>query len=260
MDNQASGITNQDSEAIEVETLPPLPTNQASEPPTKSDLGSHYKNISSREALELLANAADFIPGLGTAIKAGIGLGDYSPDARLKEKQFKWAVEEITKISHKIDILIQKLPPSEQMEAADVAAIINAAMKASEKTADAKKRKLLKNAVVNAFDVKQYQQGLTLRLFKILEGVEYGDVEILCQIMKTAKNKEHSQVHIKSFLENESFGIRSLKLHHVEILEEYSLIKIWGRLPNEPLGVGGQGYIQVSELGEKFLEFVKEAE
>jgi hypothetical protein len=117
-------------------------------------------------------------------VLVGLGLGKYSPDERLKDKQFKWVVSEIEKISHKINILIQKLPPDEQIEAADVAAIINAAMKASEKTADAKKRKLLKNAVVNAFDIEQYQEGMTLRLFSIFEDVEYGDVEMLHRVFQ----------------------------------------------------------------------------
>ena len=262
MDNQVSGIINQDSdvEAIEVETLPPLSTTQASSPPTKADLGSHFKDIGSREALELLANAADFIPGLGTAIKAGVGLGDYSPDALLKEKQFKWAVEEIAKISHKIDILIQKLLPDEQIEAADVAAIINAAMKASEKTADAKKRKLLKNAVVNAFDIEQYQAGLTLRLFEILKNIEYGDIVILRKIVEIAGYQSNSTVMFRDFIgQGDKTNKKDIRFYHLEILYNQKLILVWNT--SFPLGLEeARGCMQLTEIGEKFLEFIKESE
>ncbi len=264
MDNQTSSdIVNQNSriEATPVETVPPIDSTQ---PPTKSDLGSHLDEEASwRDATEVILSAADIIPipGVGAAIKAvvsaGIGLGEYSPEKRLKEKQFKWVVEEIAKISHKIDILIQKLPPGEQIEAADVAAIIHAAMKASEKTADAKKRKLLKNAVVNAFDIEQYQAGLTLRLFKILENVEYGDVEMLRKIYQ--KNiKEPNGIQIGTLKSNSSSGIGDILFHHLEILEEQKLIVMWNKL--NPLGSGNQGVARISDLGEKFLEFIKEAQ
>ena len=263
MDNQASSnIVNQDSsiEATEVETLPPLPTTQASEPPTKANLGSHLKDMSWRDGVDILADAADFIPGLGSFIKASVGTGDYSPDARLKEKQFKWAVEEIAKISHKIDILIQKLPPDEQIEAADVAAIINAAMKASEKTADAKKRKLLKNAVVNAFDIEQYQAGMTLRLFKILENVEYGDVIILRKIVEIAGYQSNSIVMFRDFIgQGDNSNKKDIRFYHLEILYNQKLILVWNT--SFPLGLEeARGCMQLTEIGEKFLEFIKEPE
>lgn len=267
MDNSAStDIVNQDSDikATELETLPPLPTTQATEPPTESDLSSHLDEKASwRDAAEVILSAADIIPipGVGAAIKAvvslSLGLGKYSPDERLKDKQFKWVVSEIGKISHKIDILIQKLPPDEQIEAADVAAIINAAMKVSAKTADAKKRKLLKNAVVNSFDIEQYQEGLTLRLFSILENVEYGDVEILRQICQ--KNiKEKDGTHISTLKILPSSGIGDILYHHLKILEEQDLIVMWNKA--NPLGAGSQGVTKISDLGEKCLEFIKETQ
>ena len=258
MDNSASSdIVNQDSniEVTPVETeIAPL---NAGQPPTKSDVGSHLKDMSWRDGAEVLADAADFIPGLGSLIKASVGLGDYSPEARLKERQFKWVIQKVGEISHKIDILIQKLPPDEQIEAADVAAIINAAMKASEKTADAKKRKLLKNAVVNAFDIEQYQEGMTLRLLSILENVEYGDVEMLRNVY--LKNvKETSGTQIKTLKSNASSGVGDILFHHLKILEDQDLIVMWNK--GSPLGVGSQGVTIISKLGEVFLEFVKEAQ
>lgn len=259
MDNQqaSSDIVNQESiievTSVEVE-IAPL---DAGQPPTESDVGSHLKNMSWRDGAEVLADAADFIPGLGSLIKATVGLGDYSPEARLKEKQFKWVIQKVGEISHKIDILLKRLSPDEQIEAADVAAIINAAMKASEKTADAKKRKLLKNAVVNAFDVEQYQAGLTLRLFKILENVEYGDVEILRKIYQ--KNiQENNGAQIGILKSNNSYGIGDMLFHHLKILEEQDLIVMWNT--STPLGSGNQGVTKISDLEKQFLEFIKDTQ
>lgn len=116
--------------------------------------------------------AASSIPGFGKVVDFVLGTGDFFDDNRLKEKQFKWMLEEIRKISHKIDRLIAELPEDQQPEPADVAAIMEAAMKVSRKTAGFNKRKLLKNALVNSFDLEQYKRGLMLRLFSILENVE----------------------------------------------------------------------------------------
>jgi hypothetical protein len=268
MDNSAStDIVNQDSDikATELGTLPPLPTTQATEPPTESDLGSHLDEKTSwRDGAEVILSAADIIPipGVGTAIKAvisaSLGLGKYSPDERLKDKQFKWVVSEIEKISHKINILIQKLPPDEQIEAADVAAIINAAMKASEKTADAKKRKLLKNAVVNAFDIEQYQEGMTLRLFSIFEDVEYGDVEMLHRVFqKKGTNTPASDYKNTDSLSKSgnsaSTDMCDISVHHLEILRRQDLILCFNGVQPELLESVTVGYILITDLGKKFL-------
>ena len=273
--SSSSDILRQDSviEATEVKTLPALFNTKASSPPTEADLGSHLNEEASwRDAAEVILSAADVIaiPVLGAAIKevvsAGVGLGKYSPNERLKNKQFNWVINEIGKISHRIDILLNKLPSDEQIEAADVAAIINSAMKASEKTADAKKRQLLKNAVVNSFDIEQYQQGLTLRLFKILEEVEYGDVQILSVVKEiNVEGIGYSEKYeIKSLLKNlqneNSSGIGNIFYHHLEILEKQNLVVIWNRLSNQPLGIASQGNVQITDLGKKFLEFVKETQ
>lgn len=253
MDNQASSdIVNLDSSnevtPVEVE-IAPL---NAGQPATESDVGSHFKDMSWRDGAEVLADAADFIPGLGSLIKASVGLGDYSPEARLKEKQFKWVIQKVAEISHKIDILLQKLPPDEQIEAADVAAIINATMKASEKTADAKKRKLLKNAVVNAFDIEQYQAGLTLRLFSILEDVEYGDIVTLRQISEATSDVKfnHNGKSTKIDIKHEGSMIH----HHIKVLEKLDLIKNNGRSNSykEPSNY----FIVMNKIGEKLLNFI----
>jgi hypothetical protein len=100
MDNSAStDIVNQDSdiEATELETLLPLPTTQATEPPTESDLGSHLDEKASwRDAAEVILSAADIIPipGVGAAIQKVVSL-----IARF-----------ISACLHKMEILAQPFP------------------------------------------------------------------------------------------------------------------------------------------------------
>jgi hypothetical protein len=61
----------------------------------------------------------------------------------------------------------------------DLAALLEASFKVWKATADAKKRKLLGNALLNVFDPRMYEEGLSLRLLDILSGLTYGDVHTL---------------------------------------------------------------------------------
>jgi hypothetical protein len=217
-------------------------------PLDKSQLNSHLKELTWRDGAEILADAANLIPGLGNAIKAIVGLDKYSPQERIKDRQFQWVLEQISKISGKLDKLLAELPLEEQPEPADVAAIIEAAMEASRKTAGAEKRQLLKNAVVNSFNPAQYQTGLTLRFFSILQDVEYGDVELLRRIASAS-----NAVQLKS-LGNSS---NSLDYHHLQVLNKLDLVLIWNHALNTPLEMNTESaHTKISELGGKFLEFV----
>lgn len=221
-------------------------------PLDKSQLNSHLKELTWRDGAEILAEAANLIPGVGHAIKAIVGLDKYSPQERIKDRQFQWVLEQISKISGKLDKLLVELPLEEQPEPADVAAIIEAAMEASRKTAGAKKRQLLKNAVVNSFNPAQYQAGLALRFFSILQNVEYGDVELLRRIASAS-----DAVQIKSL----GNSINSLAYHHLEVLNKLDLVLVWNHNSNTPLGMNTtQAHTKMSELGEKFLEFVAQTD
>ncbi len=61
----------------------------------------------------------------------------------------------------------------------DLVALLEASSKVWKATADAKKRKLLANGLLNAFDPTQYEEGQTLRLFDILAQLTYGEIFIL---------------------------------------------------------------------------------
>ncbi len=236
---------------IEVEVLPPETGNYLTE---KSELDSHYKEIGWNNVKEVVADAFKLIPGLDRAVDYVMGTGEYSSENRLKEKQFKWLLEETSRISQKLNILMTKLPEDERPEPADVAAIMEAALKVSRKTAGSDKRKLLKNAVVNSFDLDQYQNGLTLRFFSILENVEYGDVE---QLRKIA-DKKSSVVFNKELYLSQSTHRGALVWHHLKILDKQGLISTWNQ--DGVIGVSKNGCIQVTDLGKKFLEFLRQPE
>ncbi len=61
----------------------------------------------------------------------------------------------------------------------DLGAVLEASFKVWKANADARKRKLLGNALLNAFDPKQYEEGQTLRLLEILAQLNYGDIQKL---------------------------------------------------------------------------------
>ena len=63
----------------------------------------------------------------------------------------------------------------------DLIALLTAGFEVWRSTADAKKRKLLGNALRNAFDPQQYEEGLTLRLLSILVELTYGEIFVLRQ-------------------------------------------------------------------------------
>lgn len=236
----------QEDKPILSEVLPPFSENDS---PMLSDLGSHYKELTLRDGAAIIADAASQIPGLGAVLKAALGLEQYSPEERLKERQFQWLVKQIPNMQKKLDVLIAQLPEEERPEPADVAATIHASIEASQKTADAKKRQLLKNALVNAFDIQQYRAGLTLRLFTILRDVEYGDVKLL-RYIKNKKEKADVSALFRSF--------GGLVIHHIEVLEKLRLITLWGHQRGDNLDRNSGGYAVVSELGSRFLNFVAE--
>ena len=237
----------------EVEVLPP----ETVYPAAKSELDSHYKEIGWNNVKEVVADAFKLIPGLDKAIDYVMGTGEYSSENRLKEKQFKWLLEETARISQKLNILMTELPEDERPEPADVAAIMEAALKVSRKTAGSDKRKLLKNAVINSFDLDQYQNGLTLRFFSILENVEYGDVEQLRKINAMRENNTYG-VSNATLHPSQNAERGALVWHHLKILEKQDLIFTWNQ--DGVIGSSQYGYCKVNDLGKKFLEFLRQPE
>jgi hypothetical protein len=253
-DQEADKLVPTEPNISEVEVL----NNDSKTYPDESDLGSHLEELDWRNAFEIVADAAHLIPGgfgesVSHLLKASVGLGKYSPKERLKDRQFQWLLDSIVTISEKVDRLLKELPVEERPKPADVASVMEAAIEVSRKTADAKKRKLLTNAVKNAFDREQYQTGLTLRFFSILKDVEYGDVYLLRKLA----NKPLVNIPLLS-ISDDRYG---LAFHHLDILHKQGLVLIWNYAPNQPLSMNSkEAHTGLTELGKKFLKFLADTD
>ncbi|MDC0716147.1 hypothetical protein [Nannocystis bainbridge] len=101
----------------------------------------------------------------------------------------EWTLEEIQKALQDSDRRTAKLQATlEEWQTrlghlgaspSDLVALFRAGFDVWRQSSDAKKRKLLGNALRNAFDPKQYEEGLTLRLLGILSELTYGDIRTL---------------------------------------------------------------------------------
>jgi len=218
-------------------------------PKDSSNLRPLTSELTWRDGAEVVAEASNLI-GIGGLVKLSLGLGKFSPEERLKAMQFKWLLDQIPKILEKLDALVSVLPPHELPETSDVAAIFKAALETSEKTVGSDKRKLLKNALVNAFDREQYKEGLTLKLFSILGNVEYGDIVLL---------RKYQQTHV--LIHNLDRNSSALIYYHLDVLIKLNLILIWNHNQNEPLGKQTERtQTEITELGTRFLQFIAESE
>jgi len=147
-------------------------------PPTLEDVPEHKPNPH-----ELIEAGIQCIPYVGKFISEiysnAMQTGKHSPDEQLIKSQFQWLIDQIPSIQKKLDLLLERLSPEEYPESSDIGAIFEAAIKASKKTADFKKRKLLKNALTNSFSEEQYKKGISLLLFEIIEDLTYSHITIL---------------------------------------------------------------------------------
>jgi hypothetical protein len=239
--------------ALNIQAIQPevMPADSVISIPTEKDLSPRLKDLSWQDAAEFVAEAASAIPFAGPAIKrfmeVGGALGSYSNEERLKSLQWKWLLTQIEEIQGKINVLLKVLPDDERPEPADFAAVVTAIIQVSEKTADFRKRRLLKNALVNAFDVEQYKSGLVLRLIALLQDLEYGDMEVLGKILNAEEaiseenfqekleaetpskpsisEREREQIaKAKLIFSEQDLTVTSMFLHHLDILEKNGLV------------------------------------
>jgi hypothetical protein len=153
---------------------------------------------------------------VGHIYDKAMGTGEYNPTKILHSLQFNWLLEQIPTIQGKLDILLKSLPSDKQPISADISALFESATRVSRKTADAQKRNLLKLAIVNAFDINLYSEGITLRLMEILENLFYGDIVLLKRI-KSESNSHHG------YFQEE---LNDQELHYLEMLEKQSLVVV----------------------------------
>jgi hypothetical protein len=187
--------------------------------PTIEDVSPlHEHKLDARELLSagVYQFAGRFV---GSIYDNAMGTGEHSPKKVLHSLQFNWLLEQLPSIQNKLDILLKSLPAEEQPVPSDISALFEAATRVSRKTADSQKRRLLKLALVNAFDKDLYNEGITLRLMKILENLFYGDIQFLNRLKCESK---HSYAEINYFQET----LNDQELHHVEMLEKESLVRV----------------------------------
>ncbi|MBE9067356.1 hypothetical protein IQ260_11885 [Leptolyngbya cf. ectocarpi LEGE 11479] len=243
-----------ESQPVHPEVLPP--ESDQTHVPTAQDLPSHYRNLDWQDGAEFIAEGASGVPFAGPAIKRFIeistGVGQYRQENRLEDLNWKWLLDQIPILQEKINILLSHLPKEDKPAPADFAAIVKAVLQASEKTADSRKRRLLKNALTSAFNLEQYSNGLTLRLISILEGLEYGDIELLNRIsqaeqrvlsssldedeigvIETFRNQPISKLDKQQIFKSQivlgndfELSSTSIVFHHLDVLEKYGLIAI----------------------------------
>lgn len=157
----------------------------------------------------------------------------------------------------------------------DLTAILTAGLRVWQSTADAKKRKLLGNALRNAaFNPTQYEEGLTLLLLSILAEVTYGDIWVLRTLdehVRTWPRAENTGALIMSpdGKPHPDGGVpllvgstpkRSLIATHVNRLREHGLVVTGHR--NLALGNGISGNAaeinEPTELGIRLLKLTSE--
>lgn len=213
-----------------------------------SDLSAPTKKERDEIKIRQLINAAYLLaPSLKVRLESlksltNVNAGDLE---RLQKNQFKWLLKTVEATSAKLDYLIDNLPPEQQPEAADIAAHLEAAMKVSTKTGSYKKRKLLKNALINSFDPKLYEEGMSIRLFSILEKVEYGEVEMLESYAPPFEGRKIGIGTPKS----------SIDLYHIKNLRDLNLL-----YSNNERIADGTTWVAITDLGNKFLEFIKDVD
>jgi hypothetical protein len=180
---------------------------------------------------------------VGSIYDNAMGTGEHSPQKVLHSLQFNWLLEQIPSIQNKLDILLKSLPAEEHPIPSDISALFESADRVSRKTADSRKRKLLKLALVNAFDKKLYNEGITLRLMEILENLFYGDIQFLNRLKCESKNSYAETHYFQETLNDQ-------ELHHLEMLEKESLVRV--ERGTEPY------QITVRSLALKLLQLVAE--
>ena len=173
--------------------------------------------------------------------------GRYGREAAAKTVEWRWAIDTLSRVERKLDELREALPPDQHPSAEDVAATLRSIEEVSRKTADAKKRRLLRNALVNAFDPDLYKQGLTRRLLRILEDLEYGEVALLARIPKDP----WTQVHVLLEKADRAVATAStLNGHHLQTLIAKGLV----------MEIHNGELVSAAAFGEALLDLVREPE
>lgn len=140
--------------------------------------------------------------------------------------------------------------------ASNTAAILVGWERAYRATGDAKKRRVIMAALGNAFQPKLFKEGLTLRLFGMLEQLDYPEIRFL----RTAFGPEG---HIKSDMvhrSNVKFAEGTETREHLERLKELRLVGWRGAWDSTPNAGEFIKYAKRTWLGDQLLALCEDTE
>lgn len=208
-------------------------------------IGSHGLTIAA--ALVDLAGAGGFastILGVGRALEGLSAAG--RAETVLEEEWREWVTESLKRLSTHVEAWNDR-PKEERPTGTDVAAVVEAARRIYERTGDRKKRELLRTAIVNAFDPELYREGLHIRLIRILDDLEYGDLEILGRIAP------NSPVEARSLCGAPFTD--SLTVHHLVVLRQHGLLQMAASDNSRDWGTGAWP-VRITDLGRRMVRLV----
>lgn len=157
------------------------------------------------------------------------------------------------KVIPEIVAMVKQWEKPESLLGSDVVAILQGVKRVWDKTAEPKKRELLRRTLVNAFDQSLYDEGLTLRLLKIMEDMVYGDIYFLRVMLDLGGGLQVAMVNIKNQLPDPL-----LVRHHLQVLLDSDLVYS----DDEPREARAKHYdnyqVSITELGKKMVQLTKE--
>lgn len=171
------------------------------------------------------------------------GFGAYDPAQRLRHSQLEFIIDILEGLQERFDRLERELEEEEMPNAAEAAAIFEHAIGAARVNTSRDKRRLIQNALLNAFDPELYREGMVVRMFELLGGLEYPELHLLHDIgskMKRGMAKQDSRAALSTMTKNPLFH------HHKERLESLRLIS------------GSYIDLKATSLGHYLLRFISE--
>lgn len=106
-----------------------------------------------------------------------------TPDRRLAaavEEDFDRDLEEVApELEEKLQDLVDDPKADTRNLSSSAATVANKVLHAYARTPDARKKRILMAALVNAFDKEAYEEGLTVQLLKILDELDYPEIRML---------------------------------------------------------------------------------
>jgi hypothetical protein len=186
-----------------------------------------------------------------TTITNALGLKTLqaSMEEALEEDAWDFVNEAATHV-HQVMNSWEGVPENERPKPAEIGAVLHEAVKAARGAVNRDKRRLLRNAIVNAFSKEMYEEGLVRRLLRVLDDLEYGDVHTLNDF----SGVEGENTQLRKF----GGATGSARRHHVGVLAAHGLISITGYDKDAPPEESHNGWIAMTHLGRRLLALVKD--